>query len=182
MAPKLKAWIGTLVVASAVGCATAMASPRKADAPRARAADAVAQRCDTSGLVVWLNTGGGGGAAGSSYFNLEFTNLSGHTCTLDGYPGVSAVNLVGRRLGSPAARDRSQTPHLLTLAPRATAIVLLRIVNAANFPVARCHQVTAAGLRVYPPGQTVSKVVPFPFRACSQQGTIYLNVRPATKG
>ena len=38
---------------------------------------------------------------------------------------------------------------------------MLRIVVAQNYPVSKCHSVTAAALRVYPPGQTAAKVVPF---------------------
>jgi Domain of unknown function (DUF4232) len=38
--------------------------------------------------VVWLNTQADH-AAGSSYYELEFTNLSGHACALQGFPGVS---------------------------------------------------------------------------------------------
>jgi len=44
----------------------------------------------------------GDGAAGSVYYTLQFTNLSGHACTLRGYPGVSAVSLSGHQLGAPA--------------------------------------------------------------------------------
>jgi hypothetical protein len=39
--------------------------------------------CATSGLDVWLDTQGNG-AAGTIYYGLEFTNLSGTTCTLYG--------------------------------------------------------------------------------------------------
>src|ERR1700722_12439051 len=39
--------------------------------------------CTTANLDVWLNTEGNG-AAGSSYYNLNFTNLSSHACTLRG--------------------------------------------------------------------------------------------------
>lgn len=137
--------------------------------------------CATSGLVIWLNTQGDG-AAGSSYYHLELTNLSGHACSIRGYPGVSAVNLAGHQLGAAAGRDRAQPNPLLALAPGATAAVLLRIVDADNFPASRCRQVTAAGLRVYPPNQTTAKVVPFPFRACSRQGPTYLTVRAVQKG
>jgi hypothetical protein len=42
--------------------------------------------------------------------------------------------------------------------------------------------VTAAGLRVYPPNLTTSKVVPFPFSACSLTGPVYLNVRAVKLG
>jgi Protein of unknown function (DUF4232) len=148
--------------------------------PRA-AVSATVPGCATSGLVIWLNTQGNG-AAGSSYYNLELTNLSGRACSISGYPGVSAVNLAGRQLGAAAGRDRAQPPHLLTLAAGATATVLLRITDVANFPAPSCRQVTAAGLRVYPPNQTGAKVVPFPFRACSRRGPTYLTVRSAQKG
>ncbi len=36
------------------------------------------------------------------YMRLEFTNLSGHACTLRRFPGVSAITRNGRELGSPA--------------------------------------------------------------------------------
>lgn len=137
--------------------------------------------CATSGLVVWLDTSGNG-TAGSVDFGLQFTNLSGHACTLKGYPGVSAVNLAGHRLGSAASRDTTGTPHLVTLARGTTAIALLQIVEADNFSNSACHRVTAAGLRVYPPNQSASKVVPFPFQACSHTGPVYLSVRAVHHG
>src|ERR1700736_3708798 len=61
-------------------------------------------RCTTADLVVWLDTQGNG-AAGSSYYSLELTNLSGRRCTVSGYPGVTAVNLAGHQLGRAATRD-----------------------------------------------------------------------------
>ncbi len=135
-----------------------------------------APKCPTSGLVVWVNTDGDG-TAGSIYYKLEFTNLSGSTCTLTGYPGVSGVNLAGHQLGSPGGHDTATAAHTVTLANGATKTATLRIVEAGNFPSSRCHMTEAAGLRVYPPNQTVSKVVPFPFYACSRTGPVYLLVR-----
>ena len=132
--------------------------------------------CATSGLVVWLDTRGNG-TAGSVYYELKFTNLAGHACHLLGYPGVSGVGLGGHRLGSPASRNHAHTPSVVTLARGATAEALLQIIDAGNFSSASCHQVTAAGLRVFPPNQTASKVVPFPFRACSRSGPVYLTVQ-----
>jgi hypothetical protein len=131
--------------------------------------------------VVWLDTRGGG-AAGSTYYNLEFTNLSGHACTLFGYPGVSGVNLAGHRLGSPATRDAAHAPATVTLRAGATAHAVLRVVDVANYPSATCRQVTAAGLRVYPPGQMASKRVPYPFGACSRSGPGYLSVEAVQAG
>lgn len=136
--------------------------------------------CATSRLVVWLDTFGNG-TAGSTYYNLELTNLSGRACTLRGYPGVSAVNLTGHQIGRAASRDRQHSPAKVKLAGGATATVILRIVDAGNFPSSACHQVLAAGLRVYPPDHTTSKVVPFPFPACSGPGPVYLSVEAVQK-
>jgi Domain of unknown function (DUF4232) len=173
---------GPALAAGAIGLVAALV-PLSAGATGTSPASAAATkrtlarpRCSTAGLVVWLDTRGSG-AAGSIYYTLELTNLSGHACTLYGYPGVSAVDLRGRRLGSAATRN-THAHHVVVLAPRAAATAVLQIVQAANFPRSTCRQVTAAGLRVYPPGQTRSKIVPFPFRACSRRGPVYLTVRP----
>lgn len=160
--------------AAATGCIAALLS---VTAVARAAAAAPTPRCTTSGLVVWLDTQGDG-AAGSVYYKLELTNLSPRACRLFGYPGVSAVDLGGRQLGSAAARNPSLTPRSVTLARGATATAVLQIAQALNFPASACHAVTAAGLRVFPPNQTASKVVPFPFRACSRAGPVYLTVQP----
>jgi hypothetical protein len=44
-----------------------------------------------------------------------------------------------------------------------------------------CRAVTAAGLLVYPPGQTTSKIVPIPLTACTTSGLVYMTVRPVQK-
>jgi Protein of unknown function (DUF4232) len=165
-----------LSVASA--CAAALAAIAATASPAATTA--TTPRCATSGLVIWLETQGNG-ALGSIYYNLDFTNLSGHACTLVGYPGVSAVNLGGHTLGSAASRDNFHAPVVVKLAAGATARAVLRIVEAGNFPPSTCRPLTAAGLRVYPPNQTASKVVPFPFSACSRSGPVYLSVRVVQK-
>jgi uncharacterized protein DUF4232 len=131
--------------------------------------------CATSGLVIWLDTQGNG-TAGSIYYNLEFTNQSGHTCTLRGYPGVSAVDLSGHQLGSAASRNTVRSPHLVTLANGKTAVAVLRIVDVGVFSSSLCHRTPAAGLRVFPPNRLAAKNVPFPFAACSRRGTTYLSV------
>jgi hypothetical protein len=141
---------------------------------------ALTRSCPTSGLVVWLDTQGNGGA-GSVFYQLNFTNLSGYSCTLFGYPGVSAVDLHGRQLGSAASRNPAHKPVTVTLSDGASASVLLQIGQAENFPAARCRPVTAAGLRVFPPNQTAAKLVPFPFRACSRRGPSFLTVQAVRK-
>jgi hypothetical protein len=136
---------------------------------------AAAPSCATSSLAVWLGLGEGGAAAGSTYHPLELTNVSRHSCSLRGYPGVSAVRV--RQIGSPAARDRAYRPKTVTLAPGHTAHATLRIVSVGNYPAARCRPVEATGLRVYPPDQRMSAEIPFAFRACSRAGPVFLSVR-----
>jgi hypothetical protein len=135
--------------------------------------------CATPNLVVWLDTNGDAGA-GSVHYELELTNLSKSTCVLRGFLGVSAVDLAGRQLGAPASRNAGNTVRPITLAPGGTASAALKIADTGVFPSTTCRATTAAGLRVYPPNQTASKLVPYPFRACSRPGPIYLRVGTTT--
>ncbi len=168
---------------AALACAAALTPVAALAATAAPAAPAAAStpRCATSGLVIWMDTQGSG-AAGSIYYTLEFTNLSGHACTLRGYPGISAVSLSGRRLGAPAAWGPPGTTAV-RLASGATAYAVLQYsdVITSNSGPQPCDAVTAAGLRVYPPNQTASKIVPFPLKVCTRSGLVYMNVRPVQK-
>ena len=163
--------------ATLLGASVAMSGAIGASASSRVASTAATAGCKASGLDIWFNNEGGGGAAGSIYYELEFTNLSGRTCALRGFPGVSATDLRGRKLGRAASRDTSRPSVSVALAPGATAAATLRIVQAGNFPAASCHPVTAAGLRVFAPGQTTSRWVPFPFATCSAGGPGVLSVR-----
>ena len=144
-------------------------------AATANAQTAAAPRCKTAGLVMWLNAEGSG-TAGSFYYKLEFVNLSGRTCTVAGYPGVSAVNLSGRQIGASAKREVTGQPHTVTLAPEGEATALMRVVDVGALP-SSCRPTAAAGFRVYPPGETASKVVPYPFRTCSNARERAISVR-----
>ena len=136
--------------------------------------------CSTSGLEVWLGLGDGAGAAGSTYFPLEFTNVSNRTCTLFGFPGVSAT--AARQLGSPAERNRAHPSSHVTLLAGATAHTVLQIVDVGNFSPSKCKPATASALRIYPPGQFKAAGIPFSFRACSAKGPIFLRVEPIQPG
>src|SRR5258708_26332456 len=155
-----------LTGAAAIACAAALAPAAALAAtssPAAPQATASVPRCATSGLVVWLNVPPGNGYAGGAGYYLEFTNQSGHACTLRGHPGVSAVSLSGHQFGRPA----SWAPPgitTVTLANGATATAELIIQDTASFAL-RCFSraprpgrpgilPTAAGLRAYPPHQT----------------------------
>jgi Protein of unknown function (DUF4232) len=167
---------GATAIVAAVIAVAASSAPAGASSAAAPAA------CKASGLVTWLNTMGDG-TAGSTYYTLQFTNLSGHNCTLEGYPGVSGVNLAGHRLGSAASRNPAHAARVITIssatnlnAVNSSAVAVLRITDVGNFPQATCRPVAAAGLRIYVPGERTATVIPFPFRACSRSGPIYLSV------
>jgi hypothetical protein len=135
--------------------------------------------CTTSGLTVRLDTNGNG-AAGSVYYALNFTNRSGHPCTLGGYPGVSGVSAAGTQLGSAAARNATSSPKTVILANGATATSTLQVTDVGNFPSATCRPTSAAGLRVYVPNQTAWTAIAFAFQACAKAGPVYLLVTPVT--
>jgi len=176
---------GRWLAASAVACCAtllpgaALAASAAPAAPARSAAHAIVPGCETPGLVIWLDTNASA-AAGSTYYHLEFTNLSGHRCTLNGFPFINAVSLTGGLLGHRAGISGGPA-HQITLAQGQTAKAALQIVNVLNFPVSKCKPVTAAGFRVFPPNQTRAKVVPFPFGACSASGPMFMFVRPVTK-
>ena len=111
-------------------------------------AAAATPRCTTAALEVWLGVGGGGGQAGSVSYPMEFTNVSGHTCHLFGFPGVSA-EAAGHQLGSAARRDHSAPEQTVTLRAGATAHTVLRITDVSAFPAATLptgHRRRAHGL------------------------------------
>jgi hypothetical protein len=184
--PKLLTGVAAIACAAALAPAAAFAAT-----PASPHATASVPSCATSGLVVWLNVPRGSDYAGGAYYNLEFTNQSGHACTLRGYPGVSAVSLTGSQLGSPAGWGAPATTTV-TLASGATASSELQIADTSNFglecflpgpPPSPGHPgrlPTAAGLRVYPPNQTASKVVPYPLQACAHTGPVYIHASPVT--
>lgn len=142
-----------------------------------RARSATLPACRTGGLVAWVSETAGGGAAGSFYYRLNLTNLSGGACTLLGYPGVSAVNLAGSQIGAAARRESGQAARRITLRNGASASAVLRITDAGDFSPSACREVWAAGLRVYPPGQRTARIAPFPFQTCSRSAVTTLSVR-----
>jgi hypothetical protein len=170
-------WRLTGVAAMACAAALIPVAALAATASPARAA-ASTPACSTSGLVVWLNTQGNPGMS-QDYYALNFTNLSGHACTLHGHPGVSAANLGGRQIGAPARWQTGRQP-VVRLASGATATATLNIENVGAYAPS-CHPVTAAGLRVYPPNQTTSKIIPYPFGTCSSTGTDNLVIQAVQK-
>jgi hypothetical protein len=148
-------------------------------APSARA-QATVHRCYQSELRAWLGLPGGD-AAGSTYYELELSNVSGQACTLYGYPGVSALTS-GHQDGSAADRTASHPSTLVLLEPGATSHVILQITDVGNFPPSTCQPVTANELRVYAPGDYYSLSFPFSVAACGAAGPVYLHVSTTIPG
>jgi hypothetical protein len=140
--------------------------------PASRATSAAKTQCPTSGLTVTVDSSQGGAAAGSSYVPIDFTNISAHTCTMYGYPGVSwATSIRGSQIGSAATRLTSYSPVTVTLAPNASAHAVMQIAVAGNFPASACHPVTAHWLRIYPPDQYTSQYAKFTTQVCAKKIT-----------
>ncbi len=122
--------------------------------------------CATAGLRVSI--GPPGGAAGGSYFPLEFTNVSAAACIMDGYPGVSFVTGPGgSQLGAAAVRNPTFPPSVVTLPPGAAAHASLRVSSVATYSRPDCQPVTAHYLSVYPPGQFTPRYVTFTAQTCT---------------
>ncbi len=162
----LVASLATLIAAPVPAGAVSPSPVSLPVAPSANAHAAAVPRCRTAGLVMWLNPECSG-TAGSFYYKLEFVNLSGRTCTLAGYPGVSAVSLSGRQIGASAKREAMGRPRTVVLPAEGEATAIVHVVDVGALP-SSCRPTSAAGFRVYPPGESVSKVVPYPFRTCSK--------------
>ncbi len=137
--------------------------------------------CATSALRVSV-AASQGAAAGSSYYPIVFTNVSGAACTLYGYPGVSFVTGVGgSQIGMPATENPAHPRQLITLAPGQAGHAELQVVNAENYPPANCGPVTAHWLKVYPPNQTAPLYAGFAAQACTKPRTI-LTVQTVQSG
>ena len=123
--------------------------------------------CATSSLNVTL--GPSSGYAGGVYQTIVFTNTSGTTCTLFGYPGVSLVSAPPyKQIGLAAQRASTVPVKLITLATGAAANAVLQIVDALNFGSATCSPTQAAFLRIYPPNQTAPVYLADTSEICAQ--------------
>ena len=162
----------------------AAAGTSAAPAPSTSVSPAVAgpAPCATSGLRLTL--GVSQGYAGGVYQAIVFTNTSGATCTLYGYPGVSLVSAPPyTQIGLAAKRGGTAPVKLITLAPGATANALLQIVDALNFPTATCSPAKAAYLRVYPPNQTAPVYLADASEACAEPvQTLFISAVQAGSG
>lgn len=140
--------------------------------------------CAPSSLRVTVDAAAAGSAAGSTFYPIDFTNGSGASCRLDGYPGAWFATSAGLRIGSAASRDRTMTARPVTLPPGATAHAWLQVTAAANYPAKACRPVTAHWLRIRVPGAAAVRAVRHAFPACAaaMHGHGILTVQPVAPG
>ncbi|NQX17612.1 DUF4232 domain-containing protein [Rathayibacter sp. VKM Ac-2857] len=94
-----------------------------ASQPPAPAPEPETVRCVGSDLSLEYRPDPDASGAGSSAFDLVFTNTTDRACTLAGIPGVYAAGADGSRLGAVASADGPNPSGLLALAPAAQADV-----------------------------------------------------------
>jgi hypothetical protein len=185
----IAAFVGTAVLAIALTRA-----PVRSDASLSYGVSGRA--CPTSGLEAWLGLGAASAASAATaarpgsagppgaypghetYYTLEFTNVSNRTCSLFGYPEVSAYRdrpVAGGPVGGTAIRDTSVRPKPVMLEPGATAHAALRVAGATK--PAGCTEVTAEGLRITLPRQARPSFVAAHIPVCSQRGHATLTVQ-----
>jgi hypothetical protein len=144
------------------------ASSSNTPAVAAPSSSAAGTACATSALQVKL--GASDGYAGGVYQTIDFTNTSGSSCTLTGYPGVSLVTGPShQQLGLAAKRSTTGAPAAtVTLGPGDTANAVVQIVDALNFPSSSCSPAKAADLKVFPPDQFTAVYLPDTSYGCGK--------------
>jgi hypothetical protein len=156
----------------------ALAAPAMTAGPALASAPAAPHRCSTASLEVWLGLGPGGAALGSTFYPLEYSNITHHACRLSGSQSVSALSASGKRIGRAAAGPKG---HVITLQPGGTAHAILQVGDAGIRH--GCRLVTARGLRVFPPGRRrPAEIFGFSFQACRNRGISVLGLGPVRRG
>ncbi|MEI8050010.1 MAG: DUF4232 domain-containing protein [Actinomycetes bacterium] len=128
--------------------------------------------CTTKTLTI--STGMSTGAAGHISVPVVFTNSGSAPCTMNGFPGVAALDASGAQAAQ-ADREPAPGPALLTVAPGSSASALVVGTNVPTGAATSCPTWTA--LLVTPPGDTAATKV-----AAQIPGCPGFSVRAVTAG
>jgi hypothetical protein len=153
------------VLAIGAGTATWAATTASAAPVKPTAPSTAIPRCRPDQLLVWVSPDTANGTAGTTYFHLDFTNISDAVCHLYSWPGVAATDRYGRQLGVPAIRNPDVPATYVNILPHGTAHANLGYVDVQVSP--GCRPETATFLRVYPPDDTVPRNAFFPLQVCT---------------
>ncbi|MER6667051.1 DUF4232 domain-containing protein [Amycolatopsis japonica] len=145
---------------SAPDTSAAPSATSSASTPTPQPAQPPAQASKNDGLCkagdVKLSIKDSDAAAGTVYRKLVITNTSGHSCTIQGFPGISYVTGAdGHQVGEAAYRDGAKGDPV-QLANGESAIADVGFANVRNYPEEVCKPVETRGLRVYLPQETAS--------------------------
>jgi Protein of unknown function (DUF4232) len=141
--------------------------------------------CGSASLRVAVDASQAGGAAGSTYVPVTFTNTASSACGMYGFPGVSFVTAddsAGHQIGAAAQENAQFAKQPVRLTAGGVAHAWLQVAEAGNYPPASCGPVTAHWLRVFAPGQTAALYVSHSFDACSSSSAPLLTVMPVRAG
>lgn len=123
-------------------------------------------RCRTAQLAVVLGTDGV--AAGTSYRQIDFRNVSKTGCTLYGYPSLVFLKKTGS-VGRPAREFNviGGPLQVVSLAPGAVGHSSLGVETAADFDPSRCRPASTTRIRITLPGQATGWVLTSASSVCS---------------
>ncbi|MYV51466.1 DUF4232 domain-containing protein, partial [Streptomyces sp. SID3212] len=110
-------------------------------------ASAGGERCHTSDVKASVGPNNPG--AGQENFPLVLTNTSGHTCTVDGFPGVAFLNKAGQQVSVNPERAKV-TGTLVELAPGRSAWAPMTFGNPE---ITGVTTVTPASVLITPPDE-----------------------------
>jgi hypothetical protein len=141
--------------------------------------------CPAASLRVMVDGSQADGAAGSTYYPVDFINVSDTPCGMYGFPGMSLVTAnggSGRQIGAAAQRNPAFGDLAIRLNAGGVAHAWLQVAQAGNYPAASCQPVTAHWLKVYPPGDFAAVYVAQSVPACGDSSAQLLTVTPVRSG
>ncbi|WJZ02245.1 hypothetical protein CFREI_04745 [Corynebacterium freiburgense] len=160
---------------------TQAGSPEPSTPPRSHAKRTNSPSCSAQQLTA--ETSDSEGAAGSMFHTVTFTNTADTECSLIGYPGVSLVDAKDNQLGAPADRESGDPGTPVTLLPGGQASFTLRIQNALAYDPKTCSATdTATHLKIYPPEEHASILLPFQATTCTNPDIAILKVSGVRAG
>ena len=164
----------TSLIAGIIAAVIVVAAVPAAFAAR-HAAPAAPGDCSRAQLGVRNN--GTNGAAGTIHGAWVFTNLSGTTCKLFGYPGMQLYSRVGRPIHTTVRRNLPPAPTHVTLAPGASATFFSSYSDVSS---GRCPQ--SAVVQITAPNDFASLFIPAELQPCGgvvKVSAVLAGVHPA---
>ncbi|MHB1433829.1 MAG: DUF4232 domain-containing protein [Streptosporangiaceae bacterium] len=126
-------------------------------------------RTECGAAAVRVSFVNNGAAAGTSYDDLNFANVSGRSCYLAGWPGVSYVTRPhGQPVGAPASWARGRYGRVVLAPDGAAHAALTFAYNPLIGASAECPaHIRVRWLRVYPPGHHAPAFLSLGFTAAA---------------